>query len=453
MREYTVLARSEAFLYNGTVNHRSHLVEPSLETGKAAIGRGRQRERTARVAVVAVGPTLAVTAYSALTSNSLALFADLVLTILDSACVLVAWLVARQVISERPARNYDARKLESLAGVAIGMVMIASLCLVVALAALRLWRGGAVVEGQGILAGLAGNLIYGLINGGILQRYRAQRRVDQSPLVQSQIRLFVDKVTANLVMAAALGAAVLFRDAAIGPYIDPVASLVVALSMAFWSTQIIRSSVSELTDAECGEEVRRPVMAALARHAGTFGDLQAIRTRRASGMVHVEIELGFAPDVTVTAVERLRADLADFLRRLIPELSLNILPRPSATPNTIAKPRNLAVCASCLIVLHNSGLRDGVSPWGRRDCAFVRHGFPGPPAQVWRALSSVAMGLGLKRQARFTHASVWLPQPEPRRPNILQASDHSSTASLRRPTGLGQPKSGSGPQGIRNPSV
>ena len=303
----------------------------------------RQRERTARIAVLAVIPTLSVTAWSVLESNSLALAADLLLTVLDTACVLVAWIVARRALAERPAGlDYGTGKLESLASAVVGVFMVASLCLVVTLAGLRLSQGGATVAGDGVLAGLAINLVYGLVNGSILMRYRAQRRRDPSPLVQSQIRLFIDKVTSNLLMAVALGSAVLFRDTAAGPYIDVVASLLVALSMAFWAVQIIRSSIGELIDAACGEDVRRPLAAALSRCAGGFGDPGAIRTRRAGGVVYVEIELGCAPEVPVAAIERLRTELLTVLRPMIPALSVAILPRPLAAP---AAPRLMAVAA------------------------------------------------------------------------------------------------------------
>lgn len=316
-----------------------------IGTGPAADGMApaRRRERTARLAVLAVIPTLAVTAWSVLESNSLALAADLLLTVLDTACVLVAWIVARRALAERPAGlDYGTGKLESLASAVVGVFMVASLCLVVTLAGLRLSQGGATVAGSGVFAGLAINLVYGLVNGGILMRYRAQRRHDPSPLVQSQIRLFIDKVTSNLLMAAALGSAVLFRDTAAGPYIDVVASLLVALSMAFWAVQIIRSSIGELIDAACGEDVRRPLATALARCAGGFGDPGAIRTRRAGGVVYVEIELGCAPEVPVAAIERLRTELLAVLRPLIPALSVAILPRPLAAP---AMPRLMAVAA------------------------------------------------------------------------------------------------------------
>jgi divalent metal cation (Fe/Co/Zn/Cd) transporter len=220
-----------------------------------AADHGRQRERTARIAVLAALPTLAVTTYAALASNSLTLLADLVLTLLDTAGVLAVWLVAR-----RRGCGSGVARLEHLAGTAVGVLMLASFCAVAAVAVLRIGQGGTVVAGGGIAAGLAINLIYGLVNLAILRRCLAQRRTDPSPLIRSQLRLFIDKVTSNLLMVAALGGAVLFGETPIGPFIDPVASLLVAASMAFWSIQILRGSVGGLIEASDHAAKGRPTL-------------------------------------------------------------------------------------------------------------------------------------------------------------------------------------------------
>lgn len=289
----------------------------------------RQRERTARIAVISVVPTLSVTAYAALASNSLALFADLLLTILDAACVVAVWGVARRACLGRTrGLDFGLGKLESLIGATVGVVMIASMLIVTGLAVMRLVQGGGTLSGDGVVVGLVINGVYGLVNGWILLRYLRQRAGDPSPLVRSQIRLFVDKVTSNLLMVAALAGALLFSDTAAGPLIDPVASLLVAASMAFWSIQIIRSSTRDLIDAACGEEVRKPLMAALIRHGDAYRELCAIRTRRAGAAVYVELELGFAPHVSVIEIERLRVSLAAALRTDIPGLSMIVVPRP-----------------------------------------------------------------------------------------------------------------------------
>jgi divalent metal cation (Fe/Co/Zn/Cd) transporter len=219
-------------------------MEDAMDRGTAA-DRDRQRERTARIAVLAALPTLAVTAYAALASNSLTLLADLVLTLLDAAGVLAVWLVAR-----RMGAGNGVAKLERLAGAVVGSLMLVSFCVVASLAALRIGQGGALVDGGGVAVGLAVNLIYGLVNVAILRRCLAQRKTDPSPLIRSQVRLFIDKVTSNLLMVAALGGALLFGETPIGLFIDPAASLLVAASMAFWSIQILRSSFGGVIDAD-----------------------------------------------------------------------------------------------------------------------------------------------------------------------------------------------------------
>ncbi|MGO4728229.1 MULTISPECIES: hypothetical protein [unclassified Inquilinus] len=62
-------------------------------------------------------------------------------------------------------------------------------------------------------------------------------------------------------------------------------------------------------------------------------------------MIHVEIELGFAPDAPVAAVDRLRDELVAALRPLIPALFVAVLPRPQALLAASARPWLEAVAA------------------------------------------------------------------------------------------------------------
>ncbi len=110
-------------------------MEDAMDRGMAA-DHDRQREKTARIAVLAALPTLAVTAYAALASNSLTLLADLVLTLLDAAGVLAVWLVAR-----RMGGGDGVARLERLAGAVVGSLMLVSFCVVASLAALRIGQG------------------------------------------------------------------------------------------------------------------------------------------------------------------------------------------------------------------------------------------------------------------------------------------------------------------------
>lgn len=286
------------------------------------------RERTARFALLAAIPNLLAVVFAVLLSNSISLVADLLLSLLDFATVLVVWWVAYLALQSRGARlEFGFGKVESLTSAAVGGFMVVSLFVVVALALGRMQGGETELQGSGVIIGILANAVSGAVNLWLLLRYWRQARSDESPVVRSQIVLFIDKLTSNVVMLVALAGALLFSGTAVGPYIDPVASLIIALSMGFWALQILRRALSELLDAACGEEVQMPVTQALAQHFDDYDGIGPLRTRRAGADVFIEIELEFRPERTMAEVERVRSALTAQIRQAVPNARVTLLPR------------------------------------------------------------------------------------------------------------------------------
>ena len=263
-----------------------------------------------------------------LLSNSVSLVADLLLSLLDFATVLVVWWVARLAVQDRSlGLEYGFGKVESLPGAAVGIFMLISLGIVVALALARLQSGMTQIEGPGIAIGLAANGLSCVINSWLLLRYWRQARSDQSPVVRSQVALFVDKLTSNVVMIVALAGSIIFAGQPLGAYIDPIASLLIAASMGYWSYLIMQRALGELLDAACGEDVQMPVTQALARHFDDYDGLGALRTRRAGSQIFVEVELAFTPERTVAEVHRLQQSLSAMITQSVPAAEVVVLPR------------------------------------------------------------------------------------------------------------------------------
>lgn len=290
--------------------------------------RKRERERTARLALLAAVPNLFAVLLAVLLSNSVSLVADLLLSLLDFATVFVVWWVARLSLLGRGVRlEYGFGKVESLTGGVVGVFMLVSLGIVVALAVARMQTGDTALEGPGVAIGLAANLLSGAINFWLLLRYWRQSKRDESPVVRSQIVLFIDKITSNLVMTLALAGSLLFAHTAVGPYIDPLASLVIAGSMGFWAAQVLRRALAELIDAACGEDVQMPVTQALASHFNDYDGLGKLRTRRAGSEVFIEIELEFEGSRTVAELHRLEQSMAAMILQSVPNARVAILPK------------------------------------------------------------------------------------------------------------------------------
>jgi hypothetical protein len=194
------------------------------------------RQDPARTAVLAGAPALGLTIVAALTSSSLAVRADLLLSLLDMAALLAVWRLARLggVRAERQAR------------LLVTLAMTGSLALVTVLAAGRLAGADVVVAGPGLWLALAQNLAFALTNGWMVARWRHALTSAPSEIARSQVRLFADKLTSNLLLAGSLGLSQALDDPALARHIDLLAALAMTLATTCWALPTIRASLQEL---------------------------------------------------------------------------------------------------------------------------------------------------------------------------------------------------------------
>lgn len=225
-------------------------MEKDGQKGAANDGdRRSEAERTARIAVLAGLPGLSLVTVAAMSANSLALLADLVLSVLDMAVLATAWLVARRRRTSTGAGAGSARaqaRAEHLAGTLAAFCMMLSMSVVVWAALSRIGAGGAEPEGPGVIIGMALNGVYALINGWILVRWRRRMKAHPSPFVRAQVCLFWDKLSTNLIISVSLALGIGSAGSPLAYYVDPVAGLLIAAATARWATPVIRDSLRGL---------------------------------------------------------------------------------------------------------------------------------------------------------------------------------------------------------------
>ncbi|MEQ1951491.1 cation transporter [Mesorhizobium yinganensis] len=205
----------------------------------------KQIARTARAALLAATPGLALTAVAAASSNALTIRADLALTVLDMTALISVWVLAerRHRTSGGVASHGHG---ETIAGALVAACMTLSMATVAALALQRIMAGGMVPQGGGVMLGVALNIVYGALNLWLLCRWRARDRDAPSPLVRSQVCLFSDKLSSNVLIAASLAATLALGETALARYIDPAASLLIAAATARWTIPVIRDTLTAL---------------------------------------------------------------------------------------------------------------------------------------------------------------------------------------------------------------
>jgi divalent metal cation (Fe/Co/Zn/Cd) transporter len=87
-------------------------------------------------------------------------------------------------------------------------------------------------------------------------------------------------------------------------YIDPAASMVIALSILSATLGIFSSSLYDLLDRTLEEERQIVILAELARHFHDYEELHGIRSRRSGAQVYVEIFLEFDPEKKMAEIQQ-----------------------------------------------------------------------------------------------------------------------------------------------------
>jgi|WetSurMetagenome_2_1015567.scaffolds.fasta_scaffold33182_2 cobalt-zinc-cadmium efflux system protein len=186
---------------------------------------------TAITAAEAVGGVL---------SGSLALLADAVHNLSDVVALLMA-LVARRLARRPPSAShtYGLKRVEVLSALLNALVLLAITAFIAREALVRLMKPEPVRSGLMLavaLVALAANLFSVLL-------LRGHGREDLN-VKSAFLHLLQDALASLAVVLAAL-----FADTPVGPYLDPVASLVVGFAVLRSALSIVMESVGMLVEA------------------------------------------------------------------------------------------------------------------------------------------------------------------------------------------------------------
>jgi divalent metal cation (Fe/Co/Zn/Cd) transporter len=200
-------------------------------------------ERTARIALLTGAPGLGLTVLAAFNADSLALHADLILTVLDVLVLATVWAVAlRGCRSLRSSDRNALRRAEHLACTLAAACMLLSMGVVVWIAIGRIAYGGLAPSGAGVAIGMGLNAAYAVVNLWILRRWRIRYRLAPSAFARSQVCLFWDKLSTNLIVSGSLAMGLAFPHAPLGAYVDPIAGLLIAAATARWVSPVLRDA-------------------------------------------------------------------------------------------------------------------------------------------------------------------------------------------------------------------
>jgi ferrous-iron efflux pump FieF len=279
---------------------------------------GSNRESATRTAVIAGAIDVLVTLGALLAAHSAVILADFCKTLLEFMAVLLAWLTIRRIQQGAHHQfNYGVGKLENLSSLIVSLLMFLCLAVIIANATYSLMHP-AHISGIGVWISVVSQIVFGVINTRLVLQSRRLARERNSPLLEAQAGLFFSKAVANGFILLSLGLSTLLAAYSWSLYIDPCASLIIAVSILFAALGIFKNSTLDLLDRTLEEEHQICILRALARHFDRYEELREIRSRRSGSQVFVEIVLGFAPAQPAAETETAARQLKLELEREIP---------------------------------------------------------------------------------------------------------------------------------------
>ncbi|MDD1718495.1 MAG: cation transporter, partial [Methanoregulaceae archaeon] len=187
----------------------------------------KYRERAVLFSLIgAIAPAIPKLVASVL-SGSVTLYSSTAKTVNEAVATFVAYIIARRIArGDQGIYDYGMGKLENIARVITGGLMLISLVILVIATVYRLLvpaslGTGGVVLGVVVLVVVIGTNVFFWV-----RNYRIAC-LDPSPLMDSQWRLFRMKAFANLVVLFALLLSLFCAGLPWAVYIDPLGSFVV----------------------------------------------------------------------------------------------------------------------------------------------------------------------------------------------------------------------------------
>lgn len=254
-----------------------------------------------------------ITGSAFLMASSSVLLADFLKTFIEMLAIFLSWMALRRI--NKGADNifeYGVGKLENISSIIVGMVMILSFVIIAGNAVINILHPSHV-SGIGLWISIAGQSIYLLVNGREALKNRRLAKECSSPLFNSQARLFTTRFIGNFFILTSIVMSMALKSYSWAVYIDPISSLLIAVSILIATVGIFTSSFFDLLDRTLEEEHQIIILRELASFFSEYEELHGIRSRRSGGRVFIEIFLGFSPEKQVGHVQA----VIDSMRRNI----------------------------------------------------------------------------------------------------------------------------------------
>lgn len=249
--------------------------------------------------------------FAFLATNSIALLATLVDSLLDAGASLINLFAVRHALTPADEEHrFGHGKAEALAGLGQA-AFIAGSAIFLFLEAISRLINPHVVEASAIGVSV---MLISIVTTLTLVSY--QQRVikqTQSVAISADSLHYKGDLLVNVAVIIALILATQFAL----PKADPILCLLIAIYILYNAWQIVKQSVDHLMDRELPDEMRTQIAQVAANHPDVFG-FHDLRTRQSGPDLFIQLHLELDADLSLSEAHRISADVQAKILTLFP---------------------------------------------------------------------------------------------------------------------------------------
>lgn len=279
--------------------------------------------RRATYASVAVASTLILAKAAAwLHTDSVALLASLVDSLLDGVASLINLLAVRHSLTPADDEHrFGHGKAEALAGLGQGALVTGSSVFLIVESVQRLIAPEPLDQS---LAGIAVMAVSILLTGLLIMYQRSVMRRTGSLAVSADRLHYVGDLATNATVILALALASRPGLA----WVDSACAMIVALIILKSAVDIVRGAFDHLMDRELADAEREHILAVV-RHHPQARALHDLRTRQAGNQIFIQFHLELDPDITLREAHRISDEIEAELLTVFPGAQIIIHQDPA----------------------------------------------------------------------------------------------------------------------------
>jgi cation diffusion facilitator family transporter len=240
----------------------------------------------------------------------------------DSLLDLIAGLITLSAIhyASKPADEehpYGHGKIESIAGIAQGVLIFIAGVIIIYSSALRIINQTSI---QIVESGIA-VMIFSIVTSILLSRHllRVAKNTD-SPAIEANARNIAADVYSALAVLVGLA---LVRITNL-PFIDAIIAIGVALYILIIAIGTFRKSISELVDTRLPREQEEIIKTCLRNYTEDVVGFHELRTRKSGSLHYIDLHLVMAKETSVERAHQICDDIEDEMCALFNDASITI---------------------------------------------------------------------------------------------------------------------------------